>query len=50
MFRKKNLTEKLFAFLGGISRLRAIVYNLHFVISSFAYEKTKQFGLSKDFL
>lgn len=41
--------EKL-GFLGRISSLRAVVYNLHFVISSFAYEKGKQFGLSNDFL
>lgn len=46
---KEELAGIVFGFLRRISHLRAIVYNLHFVISSFAYEKRKQFGFSKDF-
>lgn len=47
---KDKFDGKHFGLLGRISQLRAIVYNLHFVYYSFAYEKRKPFGFLNDFL
>lgn len=41
VFQKDKFDGKHFGLLGRISQLRAIVYNLHFVYYSFAYEKRK---------
>lgn len=45
---KEEFDRKTFYISG--KNFSSIVYNLHFVISSFAYEKRKQCGLSNDFL